>query len=68
MLHLLKNMQKLSDKLYKRYDAGLLTQNEYLELLKPLDAEIEKIELALFNTHLQDISVYEKLFLKPTHL
>ena len=68
MLLLLKNMQKLSGKLYKRYDAGLLTQNEYLELLKPLDAEIEKIELVLFNAHLQDISVCEKLFLKQTHL
>ena len=42
------------------YIQGILTQDEYLKLLKPLDNEIEKLESELFSTHPQDISVSEK--------
>lgn len=60
MLCSLKSIQTLSQKLYKIYEDGGLTQEEYLELLKPLDTKIQRLESKFFNTHPQDTSVFGK--------
>ncbi len=51
---MLIKLQKMSTRLYKNYCIGLLTQKEYLELIKPIDKEIDKLELQTLSCYLQD--------------
>lgn len=67
MSYLLKDTQKLAKKIYRLYSEGNLTQYEYLQLLKPLDSTIDKIEINSFSIHLPDTSVFERSLLKQTH-
>ena len=59
----LKTLQNISQNIYILYNKGYFTQEEYLELLRPLDKEIDRVELRLFSVHPQDIFVFEKSFL-----
>ena len=46
MLNIITNIHKEQMKLYQQYCSGKLTLAQYLELIKPLDIEIGKIEMA----------------------
>ena len=44
-------MQKMLEEYYEQYSSGEITQKEYLFRIKPIDKEIDKLEMAT----LQDI-------------
>ena len=50
---MLSKLQNISMRLYTNYRLGLLTQKEYLNLLKPIDEEIDKLELQTLSYYLQ---------------
>jgi hypothetical protein len=57
-----------SEKLYLDYKSGLLNLQEYLELLKPLDKAIDKLEFRSLSHYLQGNLASEKSFLELSHL
>ena len=42
----LKLMQKMLSVNYDLYKAGVITQSEYIERIKPIDKAIDKLEMA----------------------
>ena len=64
MSKLLKNLQTQSIKLYKNYRANDITEKEYLRAIRPLDKEIEAVELKLLSYHLRGHLSFEKPSLK----
>ena len=50
----LQLMQKMLEEYYKQYTSGEITENEYLIRIKPIDKEIDRLEMAT----LQDIPVW----------
>ena len=63
----IKNLQAKSTKLYLNYRSGIITLDEYLKQLQPLDKEIDRIEITSFKVYLQGIFVSEKASLKLSH-
>ncbi len=63
----LLNLKKMAVKLYFRYSSGLLTLEEYLSLMKPLDDAIDKLEMQSLINYLQDTPVCEISSLKQLH-
>ncbi len=41
----LSNLQEMAIKLYERYQAGLLSLEEYLHFMTPIDEAIDKLEI-----------------------
>ena len=64
MLEPLLSLKQMAVKLYFRYRSGLLELEEYLKLMKPIDEEIDKIELQSLNCCLLDTPVCEISSLK----
>jgi hypothetical protein len=60
----LETLHLQSAKLYLNYRSGLLSLDEYLEKIKPLDRAIDQFELIYLSCHLQDTPVSEKASLK----
>lgn len=48
----LKLMQKMLEENYMQYTSGEITQKEYLIRIKPIDKEIQKLELAILQDSL----------------
>lgn len=48
MLDQLLELKKMTDELYVRHTAGLLTLDEYQELLRPIDKAIDSLEMNIF--------------------
>ncbi len=51
MLIELSSLQEMAMKLYERHQLGLLSLQEYLHLMIPIDKEIDKLEIQIFNCH-----------------
>jgi len=51
MLVKLSSLQEMAMKLYERHQSGLLSLQEYLHLMIPIDKEIDKLEIQIFNCH-----------------
>ena len=64
---MLIKLQNMSMRLYTNYRSGLLTQTQYLSLLKPIDKEIDKLELQALSYYLQGSLVSEISSLKHLH-
>ena len=64
---MLTKLQNLSMRLYTNYCAGLLTLQEYLDLIRPIDEEIDRLELQTLSCYLQDNLVSKILSSKPLH-
>ncbi len=45
----LLDLKKMADELYIRHTTKLLTLNEYLELLRPIDEAIDSLEMKIFS-------------------
>lgn len=45
-------MQKMLEENYMQYTSGEITQKEYLIRIKPIDKEIQKLELAILQDSL----------------
>lgn len=45
MTYRLRNLKKLSMKLFWIYQAGILTLEEYIHFVTPIDKEIDKLEM-----------------------
>ncbi len=45
MLVKLSNLKEIAMKLYERHQAGLLSVEEYLHLMTPIDEAIDKLEM-----------------------
>jgi len=56
----LEEVQITSMNLYKTYKLGDISENEYLQDIRPLDKEIAKIEVCQIKSHLLGHFVYEK--------
>ena len=56
----LEEIQIISMDLYKEYKSGEISENEYLEDIRPLDKEIAKIEVCQIKSHLLGHFVCEK--------
>lgn len=52
---------------YIKYRSGLQTLEEYKKHMKPLDDEIDKLELQNLSLNLQDTPASEISFLKHLH-
>ncbi len=50
---MLTKLQNMSMRLYTNYRLGLLTLQEYLDLIRPIDEEIDKLELQTLSCYLQ---------------
>ena len=50
----LQLMQKMLEEYYNQYTSGEITEKEYLFRIKPVDKEIDRLEMAT----LQDIPVW----------
>ena len=61
MITIIQNLRMV---LYDKYRSGLLTLEEYIEQIRPLDQAIDTLELNALNGHLQDKLASEKLSLK----
>ncbi len=59
----IKSMQ-----LYFTYKDGIMTLEDYLLQIKPLDKEIDYLEVQALSCHLGDNLAFEKSFLKQLHL
>ena len=46
ILNPLKLMQKMLEENYKQYISGEITEKEYLRRIKPIDEEIDNIEIS----------------------
>ena len=53
--------------LYFNYKDGVITLEDYLHQIKPLDDEIGFLEIKTLSCHLQGNLVYEKSSLKHLH-
>ncbi len=62
MLVKLYKLRELSKSLYTKYTSGLLTQVEYQDLLKPLDREIDRLEMKILNCYPPDTLACEISF------
>ncbi len=51
MLIELSSLQEMAMKLYERHQLGLLSLQKYLHLMIPIDKEIDKLEIQIFNCH-----------------
>ena len=58
----LTTLKVKSMKLYFEYKEGLITLEEYLERIKPLDEDIDKLEMSSISCHLEDTPAFEKAF------
>ena len=58
----LKLMQKMLEENYKQYISSEITEKEYLIRIKPIDEEIDKLEMST----LQDTLVLKAAFLQHT--
>ena len=56
----LQELHLKSIKLYGLYLLGSLSQSEYLSQLKPLDEQIDEIEMKLLSSYLQGSPACEK--------
>jgi len=63
----LQNLRIKSMELYFKYKDGLLSLEEYIQKIKPLDHKIDKLELQNVNYCLVDNSVSQIAFLKHLH-
>ena len=52
MLVKLSNLKEIAMKLYERHQAGLLSVEEYLHLMMPIDEAIDKLEMQICISHL----------------
>ena len=57
MLVELSSLQEMAMKLYERHQSGLLSLQEYLHLMIPIDEAIDKIEMQALSCQLIDIKV-----------
>ncbi|MEA3370656.1 MAG: hypothetical protein U9Q40_04890 [Campylobacterota bacterium] len=48
MIKKLFDLKKIAHELYVRYSAGLLSLDEYQELLRPIDRAIDALEMDIF--------------------
>ena len=64
---MLIGLQNMSMQLYTRYRTGLLTQKEYLNLIKPLDEAIDRLELQTLSRYLQGTPVLKISSSKHLH-
>ena len=58
MLVKLSNLKEIAMKLYERHQAGLLSVEEYLHLMTPIDEAIDKVR-TLLDSDLGDYSTIE---------
>ena len=63
----LLDLKKIAIKLYFRYRSDLLSLEEYLSLVKPIDDAIDKLEMQPLINYLQDTPVCEISSLKQLH-
>jgi len=63
----LLDLKKIAVKLYFRYRSRLLSLEEYLSLMKPLDDAIDKLEMHPLISCLEDTPVCEISSLKQLH-
>ncbi len=56
-----------SMKLYFRYKDGSISLKDYLKQIKPLDDEIDLLEVQTLSCHLEDNPVFEISSLKQLH-
>ena len=56
----LKNLRVTSLDYYSKYKEGLISLEKYQEQLRPLDKEIDKLELKIFSDYLQGNLAFEK--------
>ena len=63
----LKNLRVKSIQLYFKYKDGLISLVEYQEQLRPLDREIDKLEVQIFSNYLQGNLILEKSSLEHLH-
>ena len=47
----LLNLKEMAMKLHERYQAGLLSVEEYLHFMTPIDEAIDKLEMQVFICH-----------------
>ena len=67
MLNKLLDLKKMAVKLYFRYRSDLLSLEDYLSLMRPIDDAIDRLEMQPFVNSLQDIPVCEISSLKQLH-
>ncbi len=63
----LNNLKKESIYLYFQYSQGVISMEEYIQKIKPLDEHIDSIEMHSLKCYLQDIPVSGKSSLKQLH-
>ena len=63
----LLDLKKMAVKLYFRYCSKLLSLEEYLFLMRPIDNAIDKLETQVLVNSLQDTPVCETTSLKQLH-
>ena len=63
-MHSISDLRIISMKLYNMYRFDLLSLEEYLEQIKPLDRAIYQMELNVLNCHLQGTPAFERPSLK----
>lgn len=63
----LLDLKKMAVKLYFRYRSDLLTLEEYLHLMRPIDDEIDRLEMQPLLNYLRDTPVCEISSLKQLH-
>ena len=63
----LLDLKKMAMKLYCRYRSNLLSIEEYLSLMRPIDNAIDKLEMQPLLNSLEDNPAYEISFLKQLH-
>jgi len=54
MLVELLSLQEMAMKLYERHQSGLLSAEEYLHLMIPIDEAIYKLEMQILSSSLTD--------------
>lgn len=68
MKNKLQILQEEAMKNYSLFKSELINLNEYLQSMKPLDDEIDKMELYILSQYLEDNLAFEKSSLKQLHL
>ncbi len=63
----LLDLKKTAVKLYFRYRYDLLSLEEYLSFMRPIDQAIDKLEMHVLVKHLRDTPVCEISSLKQLH-
>lgn len=59
MLEQLKTLQRESTLLYLNYRNGIINHNQYKKQIRVLDNEIDRLELKIFKSYLQDTFPFE---------